>query len=333
MKPAPMNAARRRFVSQSALAAASIAALALMPRARASDAPAFEAFDLDWRDAGRQREVPVRLYLPAGAAHSPQRLPLVVFSHGIGGSRRGYSWVGRHFASHGVMSLHLQHIGSDNQMWRGNPIEIFQRWRGAAQDSEAIARVHDLRFALDTLLGGEWGARIDPTRIVAAGHSYGANTSLLAAGARVQRQGRAVELRDERVRAAILISSPPFYGESDPFRILAPISVPTLHVTATEDTIKVPGYYSGVDDRIEVFDATGGRAGPPKWLAVYEGGSHGMFTDRSGSGGASLNPQVKAATQELALAFLRGVFDGDTAALAAWPKRHFEILARFSAVA
>lgn len=53
-----------------------------------------------------------------------------------------------------------------------------------------------------------------------------------------------------------------------------------------------------------------------------------MFTDRTGTGGA-LNSQAKRATQELAMAFLRDVFDGDVRALAVWPQRHAGILARF----
>jgi hypothetical protein len=56
-----------------------------------------------------------------------------------------------------------------------------------------------------------------------------------------------------------------------------------------------------------------------------------MFTDRVGTGGA-LNLPAKRATQELAMAFLRKAFEGDGAALAAWPQRHAQILARFSAV-
>jgi hypothetical protein len=74
------------------------------------------------------------------------------------------------------------------------------------------------------------------------------------------------------------------------------IQVPSLHITATEDVIRIPGYYSA--------PPTGWRcstpwARPAKTLAVFEGGSHSMFTDRAGTGGATLNPQVKAATQEL----------------------------------
>jgi predicted dienelactone hydrolase len=313
----------RRAVLRAASGAAVLAGLALRCRAEPAPGP----LDLDWADAARQRPVPVRLYLPAEGAGPA---PLVVFSHGIGGSRRGYSYLGRNFAANGIASLHLQHVGSDNALWRGNLFEIVTRLHGAARDGEAIARAHDLRFALDTLLTGELARRIDPARIVAAGHSYGANTTLLVAGAQVEREGRVVPLRDERVRAAICISAPPFYGEGDPRRIVGGITLPSLHVTATEDVIRIPGYWSGASDRLELFEALGARA---KWLAVFEGGSHSMFTDRAGTGGPVLNPQVKAATQALALAFGRGVFDGDTMALAAWRERHAPLLARFQAPA
>jgi len=283
------------------------------------------SLDLDWVDAARQRQVPVRLVLP----HHGDRLPLVVFSHGIGGSRRGYRWLGEHLARQGVASLHLQHVGSDRQLWSGNVFGVVGRLQDAAQDREAVARVHDLRFALDTLLGSELAPRVDATRIVAAGHSYGANTALLACGAQVQRDGRPLHLHDPRLRAAMLISAPPFYGEPNLGKILHSVTVPTLHVTATEDVIRIPGFYSGAQDRLAVFDATGSAR---KWLAVFEGGSHSMFTDRTGTGGATLNPQVKAATRELAVAFLRGVLDGDETALAAWPGQHARILARFAEV-
>jgi predicted dienelactone hydrolase len=303
--------------------AASLALASAWPL-RARTTGLFDTLDLDWVDTRRQRPVPVRLYLPLRA----ERLPLVVFSHGIGGSRRGYSWLGQHLASQGVASLHLQHVGSDRQVWTGNVLNILGRLQDAAQDREAIARAQDLRFALDTLLLGELGPRFDEHRIAAAGHSYGANTTLLASGARVEREGQAVDLRDERVRAAIVMSAPPFYGEADPRRILQSVTVPSLHVTCTQDIIRIPGYYSGAEDRVAVFDATGS---PRKWLAVFEGGSHSMFTDRQGTGGALLNPQVKEATRALAVAFLQGVFDGEEASLRQWPQQHTQILARFSA--
>lgn len=299
------------------------AALAPLP----AEAPAtYSVQEFDWRDATRQREVPVRLYLPL-AATAGHPVPLVVFSHGIGGSRRGYSYLGQHWASQGYASLHLQHVGSDRSLWAGNPLALPGRLQAAAQETEATARVRDLSFALDQLLASPLAARIDARRIVAAGHSYGANTTLLAVGARVERDGQPLNLRDPRLKAAIVISAPPFYGEATPERILGAIQVPSLHITATEDIIHVPGYFSPAADRVAVYEATGG---PTKTLAVFEGGSHSIFTDRGGTGGVALNPQVKAATQALSMAFLGSVFNGDSAGLRAWAQRYAGLLARTS---
>lgn len=329
-----MQPSRRRFCLHLATATAALVAGLHTRRARAAEAgpghgpDGFEALDFEWLDARRQRPVPARLYLPA-AATAARPVPLVVFSHGIGGSRLGYSYLGRHWAANGWASLHPQHVGSDRSLWGGNPFAMVERLHDAATDAEAVDRVRDLRFALDQLFAGALAPRLDAARIAAAGHSYGANTALLAAGARVQRAGRATALRDERVRAALLLSAPPFYGERAFGPILRGVDLPSLHVTATADDIRIPGFWSGVDDRIAVFDAIGGR---PKALAVFEGGSHSIFTDRAGTGGLLLNGQVKAATQALTLAFLQQVFEGDGLALREWPRQYAEILSRFSMV-
>ncbi|MCW5636012.1 MAG: hypothetical protein KIT17_21935, partial [Rubrivivax sp.] len=308
-------------------AAALLAAPLLLRPRDAAAATGFDTVDFDWLDAARQRPVPARLYLPRTAAAGTP-VPLVVFSHGIGSTRERYRWIGQHLAMQGCACVHPQHVGSDRQVWTGNPLSVVSRLWDAAQEGEALARVIDVRFALDTLLAGELAPRLDERRVVLAGHSYGANTTLLAAGAVVQREGRALALRDERARAAIVLSAPPFYGEGDPRRILGSVEVPSLHVTATEDVIRIPGYYSGAEDRLAVYQATGG---PRKWLAMFEGGSHSIFTDRPTAGGVNLNPQVKEATKALALAFLQAVFDGDDTAIRAWPQRYATLLSRFEA--
>ena len=87
----------------------------------------------------------------------------------------------------------------------------------------------------------------------------------------------------------------------------------------------MPGYFSPATDRIRVYEATGGLA---KMLAVFEGGSHNIFSDRPTRGGAVLNPQVKAATQALSLAFLKSVFDGDSMGLRDWTVQFASLLAR-----
>ncbi len=289
------------------------------------EASTHEVRDLQWTDEQRQRQVPARLYLPMDTA---QKAPLVIFSHGIGGSREGYSYIGKYLAANGIAALHVQHVGSDRSLWFGNPVQMVGRLQEAAKDTEAIDRTKDMRFALDQVLSdADLKQKIDTNRIAAAGHSYGANTTLLLAGARVQRDGKLLDLTDPRIKAAVIISAPPFYGEGDPKAIVGSIRVPNLHITATGDEIKIPGYYSGAQDRVAVYEAAG--SGSSKLLAVFTGGSHSMFTDRLGTGGEALNPQVKKATRELMLAFLRKEFGGDAQALAAWPAQHQGLVARF----
>jgi dienelactone hydrolase len=264
----------------------------------------------------------------ADAATKPPAAPLVVFSHGIGGSREGYSYIGKYLAANGIAALHVQHVGSDRSLWFGNPLQMVGRLQDAAKEGEAIDRTKDVRFALDRVLSdAQLKTQLDPKRIAAAGHSYGANTTLLLAGARVERDGKAMDLADPRITAAVIISAPPFYGEGDPAQILKSIRVPSLHITATGDEIKIPGYYSAAKDRVAVYEAIAPASG--KLLAVFKEGSHSMFTDRLGTGGEALNPQVKKATRELMLAFFQQVFAGDAKALAAWPAQHQSIVARY----
>jgi len=273
-------------------------------RAWATDEPAsgLGAVDFDWLDERRGRPVPARLYLPTQASRA-MAVPLVVFSHGLGGSRLGYRYLALHGAQMGMASLHLQHVGSDSTVWRGSPLELVQRLQSAAQASEALARVQDLRFGLDQLLSSPYGQRIDVSRIAVAGHSYGANTAMLLAGARVEAAlTGAASLRDERVRAAILISAPPIVGQGPAAQVLGTVSMPTLHITSLDDTINIPGYRSTIEDRIAIFEA---MTASPRTLAVYNTGGHSIFTDRTTRSGPQTSARIKSATQALCTIFLR----------------------------
>lgn len=321
-----LHFSRRQFLKRLPAAGLTVAApsLAFFPLQGIASASEFHIHDLDWVDDARERPVPIRLYQPI-AASSTTPVPLIIFSHGIGGSRLGYSYLGSYWASHGLASLHVQHVGSDRSIWFGNPFNLVSRLQEAAQEKEAIDRVFDLRFALTRMLEDPLGQIINPNQIIAAGHSYGANTTLLASGARVSRENIPVDLSDARIKAAIVISAPRFYGQNTVDSILQPIRLPTLHITATEDNIQIPGYFSGYSDRLAIFEAIGSQR---KALAVFEGGSHSMFTDRTRSGGAVLNQQVKEATQELSLDFMAQILNNQASGIPSWSKRHQDILSK-----
>jgi pimeloyl-ACP methyl ester carboxylesterase len=283
---------------------------------------AYRAIDLQWNDATRGREVPARLYWPErgttdaakdatkDTAKEISKVPLVVFSHGLGGSRFGYSYLGRHWASLGIASLHVQHEGSDRSVWFGNVFKLVSNLQNAASEQNAIARAKDVSFAISQVLAEkEFAQHIDADSIAVAGHSYGANTAMLIGGATVVRDGKPLALRDERVKALILISAPPFSSDGDMVSILSPIKVPTLHVTGTEDVIRVPGYYSDFRDRLAVYDA---QLFPKKMITVFKGATHSIFTDRIDRAGLDLNEKVKRATKEISGIFLRTVLKHET---------------------
>lgn len=300
---------------------------------------------LDWYDDTRQRQVPALLFLPnnetpdnelankeLSTKNLPQttvakKIPLVIFSHGLGGARNRYSYLGQYWASKGIASLHLQHVGSDSQVWRGSRITLPLRLRKAAGDEEALARVADVKFALSKLLQSPAAELIDPQHLIIAGHSYGANTAMLIAGAEVERNKQRIRLQDPRFSAAILISAPPFYSSQKLDDILEKVKIPTLHITTTKDEITVPGFYSAPEDRLELFKATGSDY---KLLTVFYGGSHNIFTNRRYRPElATQNQVIKAATQSLSLAFIKRSFFGEEKPLLDWQVQHKELLADY----
>ncbi len=63
----------------------------------------------EWRDSARDRTVPVKLYIPAGAGP----FPVVIHSHGLGGSREGSTVILNAVSRAGFLVVALQHAGSD----------------------------------------------------------------------------------------------------------------------------------------------------------------------------------------------------------------------------
>jgi dienelactone hydrolase len=281
--------------------------------------------DIEFFDQTRNRAVPVRIYAPVPAIDSislnsnvniaPAPLPLIVFSHGLGGSRQGYSYLGRYLAARGYIVMHTQHTGSDRTIWTANVFSLYGNMVNATKETHAVDRAFDVQFTISEMLKQEsWRSRIDPQRIGIAGHSYGANTALLLSGAKIDRMN--LPLSDPRIKAAFIISAPPFHGEGSMQPILGNINIPSLHVTGTDDVIRVPGYRSTLEDRVAVYEATGAqlteqeRLRTLKRLVVFRGGTHSVFTDRIDRSGPQLNSTIKKATQELAFAFFEGQFRG-----------------------
>src|SRR3990167_3541328 len=64
-------------------------------------------------------EAPVRVFVPGGKG----AFPVILFSHGLGGSREGNRFLGEHWARRGYVAVFLQHPGSDTGVWKDLPAE------------------------------------------------------------------------------------------------------------------------------------------------------------------------------------------------------------------
>jgi predicted dienelactone hydrolase len=100
------------------------------------------------------------------------KFPLILLSHGIGGSSAMMAWLGAALASHGYIAAAVNHPGNNALEDYTLPGAVF--WG---------QRAHDMSALLDVLLADSTiGPRIDPKRVGAAGFSLGGLTVLELAG-------------------------------------------------------------------------------------------------------------------------------------------------------
>jgi len=263
-----------------------------------------------WRDAARKRDIPVLIRRPAGSGPAP----LVLLSHGLGGSREGLAYLGEALAAAGYIAVHLQHRGSDAAIWQGAADTRASMGAAVTDIGAALARLQDVVFALDTLLAdGEPLLRgwIDPGRIAIAGHSYGAWTVSHMLGERLPLGGFGLNLPDPRLRAGIALSPiPPL-----PIPVIGVpaavayqgITAPILHVTGTRDSgMGVPDWRSRT---VGYRTATS-----PGLLAVLDGAVHASLAGEAKVGGYWNDPTYQPRTARLACWFLNALLRGDAGA-------------------
>ncbi len=110
----------------------------------------------------------------APLAASPGQLPFVVVSHGTGGTAMDLSWLCAALAAHGYLVASVDHPG--NNALEAPTVAGATLWWQRADD---LSRVID-----GVLATPNFGPRVDPARIGAAGFSLGGLTVLMIAGAR-----------------------------------------------------------------------------------------------------------------------------------------------------
>lgn len=112
---------------------------------------------------------PFKQTVATNAPVTGRRLPLIIVSHGTGGSKEGHSDTALALAGSGFVVAAIEHTG-DN-------------YRDQSRATDAGNRPLELRRLVDFMLS-EWDQRaaIDPTKIGAFGHSSGGFSVLALAG-------------------------------------------------------------------------------------------------------------------------------------------------------
>ncbi len=271
---------------------------------------------LVWHDPARDnREVPVKAYRPEKV---DRPLPIILFSHGLGGSREAAPFLGQAWAAAGFICFHLEHEGSNTRalLRAGGRAGA----KSLASAPAAIDRVRDVQFAIDELTRlncdpkSEFAGKLDLSRIGIAGHSFGAQTSMAVIGTRsFGPGGTPLSAADPRIQAAVVLipNGAPYrnYGE----KAYDKITVPVMFMTGTDD-------YSPINE------ATPAERRLPfehcryseRSLITFAGGDHMIFSGRSNRpadkafrGDAVYHPLIA----ELSLRFWQAYLKNDPEAL------------------
>lgn len=182
--------------------------------------------------AGPARLGPYAIDVAMDAPPAAGRHPLVLVSHGSGGSHLAYRDLAAHLARAGHVVALVEHPGNsrnDNTL--------------VDTDANLAARPRHLRLVVDALAAdATLGPHVAADAVAIVGHSMGGYTALAAAGARptafaretADGRARAVPVTpDDRVRALVLLApATPWYMAPGALR---DVRVPILMLTAEHD--------------------------------------------------------------------------------------------------
>lgn len=183
------------------------------------------------------------------------RFPLVVFSHGNGGTRHQNTFWCDYLASHGYIVVSADHTGNARMTIINGTLITFQP---AERANSAKDRPVDVSFLLDKMIewnrGGDkrFAGKIDTDRVAISGMSFGSFTSHWASDA------------DKRFKAVVAMSgAPPTHTN---------LTVPTLRMLGTEDRTLGETGNALIRKNHEIHKG-------PAFLLEMKNGGHYSFTD------------------------------------------------------
>jgi predicted dienelactone hydrolase len=243
-------------------------------------------------------------------------LPVVLFAHGFGSNLDGYAPLVDHWASGGFVVIRATHLDSKRLALAADDPRRPQMWRYRVQD---MRRILDELTTLEAAVPGLSG-RMDHSRIVAAGHSFGGQTAGILVGLRVTdpQTGTAEDLSDARVMASIQLATAgkggdeltPFAHENLPWlrdQDFSHITAPGLVVAGDKDDL--PLSTRGPAWTTDPYSLSHGN----KSLLTVHGGEHflGGISGYQAAETTDENPDRVALVQQVTLAYLRHITGTD----------------------
>src|SRR5258707_2899102 len=255
-----------------------------------ADGPyAVETIDHTIHDAKRNKDLPVRFLIPKSVGP----FPVIVFSHGAGGSGQNYFPLTGFWATHGYVVIQPTHNDSialrkeKGEQVPASPRELVDEYRFNTDDW--INRVRDITLIMDSLNDLEkrlpqLKGKMDQKRIGVGGHSYGAFTTQMIGGALLDMPNgpRAQSFSDDRPRALMLLSPQGKTQNGLTESSWRMMTRPTMSMTGSNDT--------GVMGQLASWREDPFTYSPPgdKYLVFIDGAFHMSFTGAL----AQENPQL-----------------------------------------
>lgn len=265
-------------------------------------------------DDGSPREVPFKIIYPnfeKRAEMTPDqatdKCPLVIWSHGYGGSQNGASFLARFLASYGYIIVLPTHIGTDSSIWEGKEGHAWDILvKHHVSRATTLNRYRDISFLLDNLPSWmndypDLAANTDMSKLGMSGHSFGAITTQIMAGQLTpDENGTLINLAEPRFTAAIAYSPVPgtshlsgdSHEDNQAVNIYETIKTPLLHMTGTDDSSPVNDL--PYQDRLQIYEKSGSV---PKALLVKQGGDHMVYNGTRGK--LSENPDKERHEEQI----------------------------------
>jgi predicted dienelactone hydrolase len=264
---------------------------------------------LTLHDAARDKDLAYKVSYPADDGH----YPLILFSHGFGGSKGAFSTIARHWAGQGyvvIQPTHADGLGrrdGDRNAAGGRPGRLGAGGllAGINDPNRVADRVADLMLVLDSLAEIEkttpaLEGRIDAKRVGVGGHSFGAYTAMLIGGVTVDLGGEQDRsFRDRRVSCILPISAQGTGQQGLTEGSWAGLTIPMMTITGTRDR---GAGGQGADWKKEPYAFS-----PPgsKYLVVIDGANHFSFGGGLGPRGSDVTDVVKLTSTLFWDAFLK----------------------------